>query len=235
MTVGNGKPLVDGSSTWQLTTADNGGVQDVFWQGSDGTMVDITSGVSSGELKGWLEVRDVSITDYMAQLDDLAGTIISQVNAVHSAGTTLDSTTTTGVDFFTGTGAADICVNSSIEADSDLIAAAAVGEGLPGGNGTAIAIAELQSATTMAGSSTFDAYYNALVAQVGAEVQTADFNETHQSTMVQNLEAYQQEVSGVSLDEEMVKLIQYQQAYNAAAKLITTADEMLDTLMGMVG
>jgi flagellar hook-associated protein 1 FlgK len=52
--------------------------------------------------------------------------------------------------------------------------------------------------------------------------------------MVQNLEQYRQEVSGVSLDEEMVNLIQFQQAYNAAAKLITTADDMMDTLMGMV-
>ena len=68
----------------------------------------------------------------------------------------------------------------------------------------------------------------------GADAQTASFNETHQSTMVENLEEYRQEVSGVSLDEEMVNLIQFQQAYNAAAKLITTADEMLDALLEMV-
>ena len=86
----------------------------------------------------------------------------------------------------------------------------------------------------MPGSSTFDAYYNSLVGQVGADVQTTDFNQNHQQTMVENLKAYRQEVSGVSLDEEMVNLIQFQQAYSAAAKLITTADEMVDTLLSMV-
>ena len=232
--VGNGKPLVDGANTWDLATADNGGVQDVIWTASDGTTVDITGQLSGGELKGWIHTRDVLISDYMSQLDTLAGQIMTEVNALHSAGITLDGVTTTGVDFFTGTGAVNIQVNSSIEANSDLIAAAGVGEGLPGGNSTAIAIANLQSAGTMPGGGTFDGYYNSLVGGVGADVQAANFNETHQSMMVQNLEQYRQEVSGVSLDEEMVKLIQFQQAYNAAAKLITMSDEMLDTLIGMV-
>lgn len=237
----NGKPLVDGTSTWDLTTADNGGVQDIFWQGSDGTTVNISNQLSGGELKGYLEVRDVLISDYMTQLDSLASNMITEVNNLHSVGLTLDPVSTTGVDFFTGTGAVNINVNSSIEGNGDLIAAAAsavytgtTDEGLPGGNSIAIAIANLQSAATMPGSSTFDEYYNSLVGKIGGDVQAAGFNHNHQSTMVQNLEQYRQEVSGVSLDEEMVNLVQFQQAYTAAAKLITTADDMLSTLMGMV-
>ena len=229
VSVGNGKPLVDGTATWDLETADSGGVQNVFWEASDGTTVDITGQISSGELKGWIYSRDTSIEDYLTRLDTLAGNMISEVNTLHAAGTTLDSVTTTGVNFFTGTGAVNMAVNSAIEGNSDLIAAAGAGEGLPGGNSTAIAIANLQSSATMPGSSTFDAYYNSLVGQVGADVQTSDFNQNHQQTMVENLKAYRQEVSGVSLDEEMVNLIQFQQAYSAAAKLITTADEMVDT------
>lgn len=234
VSVGNGKPLLDGTATWALSTADNGGVQEICWEGNDGTTVNITDQLSGGELKGLVEARDVLIPDYLARLDDMAGTIISEVNALHSSGTTLDSGTPTGVDFFTGTGAADIAVNSSIEANSDLIAAASAGEGVPGGNGIAMAIADLQSAATMTGGSTFDDYYNALVGLIGADVQAADWNASHQTTMVQSLETYQQEVSGVSLDEEMVKLVQFQQAYDAAAKFITTADEMLKTLLGML-
>ena len=234
VSVGSGKPLVDGTATWDLTTADNGGVQDVFWQAADGSTVNITGQITSGELKGWIYTRDTSIDDYLTRLDTLATNIMSEVNTLHAAGTTLDSVTTTGVNFFTGSGAVNMTVNSAIEANSDLIAAAGAGEGLPGGNSTAIAIAGLQSAATMPGSSTFDAYYNSLVGQVGADVQAADFNQNHQETMVKNLKEYRQEVSGVSLDEEMVNLIQFQQAYSAAAKLITTADEMVDTLLSMV-
>jgi flagellar hook-associated protein 1 FlgK len=234
VSVGNGKPLVDGTVTWDLSTADNGGVQDVFWQASDGTTVNITSQLTGGELKGWIYTRDDSIDDYLTRLDSLAANVISQVNTLHAAGTTLDSVTTNNVNFFTGSGAVDIGVNSAIEANSDLIAAAGAGEGLPGGSSTAIAIADLQTAATMAGGGTFDEYYNSLIGKVGADVQAANFSQNHQSTMVENLKQYRQEVSGVSLDEEMVNLIQFQQAYNAAAKLITTADEMVDTLMGMV-
>jgi flagellar hook-associated protein 1 FlgK len=51
--------------------------------------------------------------------------------------------------------------------------------------------------------------------------------------MVQNLENYRQQVSGVSLDEEMVNLVKFQHAYNAAAKLITTADEMMDEILAL--
>jgi flagellar hook-associated protein 1 FlgK len=234
VSVGSGKPLVDGTATWDLTTADNGGVQDVFWQASDGSTVNITGQITSGELKGWIYSRDTSIDDYLTRLDTLAASMIREVNTLHAAGTTLDSVTTTGVNFFTGTGAVNMAVNSAIEGNSDLIAAAGAGEGLPGGNSTAIAIANLQTTATMPGSSTFDAYYNSLVGQVGADVQAADFNQKHQQTMVENLKEYRQEVSGVSLDEEMVNLIQFQQAYSAAAKLITTADEMVDTLLSMV-
>jgi flagellar hook-associated protein 1 FlgK len=232
--VGNGKPLVDGTATWHLSTADSGGVQDVYWNASDGTSIDITGQLSSGELKGWIYSRDDAIAGYLSDLDSLAAKIIEDVNNIHYSGTTLDSANPDSVNFFTGSGAVDMGVNSAIEANSDLIAAAGAGEGLPGGNSTAVAIANLQSAATMPGSGTFDDYYNSLVGKIGADVQGANFNQTHQSTMVDNLKQYRQEVAGVSLDEEMVNLIQFQQAYNAAAKLITTADDMVDTLLGMV-
>jgi flagellar hook-associated protein 1 len=234
VSVGNGKPLVDGTATWDLATADNGGVQDVFWQASDGSTVNITGQITSGELKGWIYSRDTAIDDYLTRLDTLANNLISEVNTLHAAGTTLDGVTTTGVDFFSGTGAVNMAVNSAIEANSDLVAAAGAGEGLPGGNSTAVAIADLQNGATMPGGSTFDAYYNSLAGEVGADVQAANFNQSHQASMVDNLKQYRQEVSGVSLDEEMVNLIQYQQAYSAAAKLITTADEMVNTLLAMV-
>jgi flagellar hook-associated protein 1 FlgK len=229
--VGNGKPLVQGTSTWDLLTADNGGVQDVYWKSSDGTNVDITSNITGGELKGWISSRDDHLDDYLTQLDTLANTLQTSVNGAHNAGFDLNGNN--GLDFFTGSGAADLGVNSAIVADTDLIAAAGAGEGLPGGNGAAITLAGLQNSAVMPGSSTFDDYYNALVGQVGADVQGANFNSSHQQSMVQGLENYRQEVSGVSLDEEMVNLIKFQHAYDAAAKLITTADEMMDTIMGL--
>lgn len=236
ISVGNGKPLVEGPFSWSLTTADNAGVQDVFWEDSSGSTVNITTAISGGKLKGWIESRDVLINDYMTQLDALADTIITEVNNLHTNG--LDLYGNPGQVFFTGSGAAGISVNNAIEADVNLIAAADAGppaEGLPGGNSIAIGIANLQNALTMSGNTaTFGNYYSALVGKIGSDVQSSDFNHDHQSTMIQNLENHRLEVSGVSLDEEMINLVKYQQAYSSAAKLISTADEMLDTLLGII-
>jgi flagellar hook-associated protein 1 FlgK len=233
--IGNGRPLVEGTATWTLSTTDNGGVQNVLWQDSSGTNVDITNDIDSGELKGWIEARDVLLADYTNQLDTLAATIITEVNALHSTGTTLDNVTTTGVDFFGGSTAGTIAVNTTVVADTDLIAAAGAGGSIPGDNSNAISIANLQGdSTLMPGNSTFDDYFSALVGAIGSDVQASGYNHDHQTSMVQNLENRRQEVSGVSLDEEMVNLIQHQHAYNAAAKMITAADDMLSTLMGIL-
>lgn len=235
VSVGSGRPLVEGTATWTLLTADNGGVQNVLWQDSSGGTVDITNQITSGELKGWIESRDVMLADYANRLDSLANTIITEVNALHSTGTTLDGVTTTGVDFFSGSNAGTMAVNTNIVANTDLIAAAGAAGSIPGDNSNAISIANLQSdSTLMPGNSTFDGYYNALVGAIGSDVQAAGYNHDHQTTMVHSLENYRQEISGVSLDEEMVNLIQHQHAYNAAAKMINAADEMLSTLMGIL-
>lgn len=224
-----GRPLVQATTTWDLITANNGGVQDVYWENLDGTTVNITSTITGGELKGWIEARDTLLAGYLTQLDTLSNTFSSSVNTQHIAGRDLNNNA--GLALFTGSGAGSIAVNTTIAADTDLIAAASAGEGLPGGNGNAIAIANLQNTATMAGSSTFSEYYQNLVGTVGADVQAADFNYNHQDSLIQGLEGYRQEVSGVSLDEEMINLVKFQHSYNAAARLITTADEILTTLL----
>jgi flagellar hook-associated protein 1 FlgK len=115
------------------------------------------------------------------------------------------------------------------------VAAAAEEAGAPGGNAQAIAIAELQDTGTMnGGKTTFDDYYNALVSQVGIDVNTVSDNYDQQNAMVGYLTSYRESISGVSLDEEMVNLVKYQHAYEAAAKLIANVDDMMTTIIGMV-
>jgi flagellar hook-associated protein 1 FlgK len=236
VTVGGGKPLVEKSSTWTLNAMDNGGVQDIYWRSNDGSTTNITNSITDGELKGWVETRDVHLANYRTQLNDLADAIVDRVNTLHSNGTTLDSVSTTGVDFFdpTGTTASTIAVDSAVLANTDLIAAAGGTEGVPGGNATAIAIAELQNSSQAAlGNATFDNYYNSLVGNIGHDASTATFNFDHQTNMLNHLENQRQEISGVSLDEEMVNLVKYQHAYNAAAKLITMTDELMQTVLSL--
>jgi flagellar hook-associated protein 1 FlgK len=231
ISIGQGKPLVEATSTWPISTAMVSGSQVVNWEDSSGTTTDITSRINGGELKGWIEVRDNIIQGYIDDLDELATGIINEVNALHSAGYALDGSQN---NFFTGSDASDMAINPGIVADVGLIAAASDVAALPGDNSTAIAIADLQSQLTMSGgSSTFDDFYSGLVGEVGSDVRTANLNYDHQEALVLHLENYREEVSGVSLDEEMVKLVQFQHAYNAAAKLITTTDELLDSLLAI--
>ncbi|RLC29341.1 MAG: flagellar hook-associated protein FlgK, partial [Deltaproteobacteria bacterium] len=124
-------------------------------------------------------------------------------------------------------------VNPVLVSDVGKIAAGDTSD--PGDNQTAIRIAGLQNTLAMSGgTTTFDEYYNAVVSDVGIAVKDAASNYDHQESMAAYMENYRESVSGVSLDEEMVSLIKFQHAYNAAAKLITTVDELLDTLIRSV-
>jgi flagellar hook-associated protein 1 FlgK len=229
----SGTPLVSDISPWTLSSEQNGeGLTDVVWIDFDGNTNSITDAISGGKLGGWLDVRDEVIPDYLNKLDELASTLIGEVNAIHSSGYALDGST--GNDFFAGSSASDIEVSQSICNNTSLIAAAEELEGIPGDNRNAIAIAQLQNILTMnEGTITFDEYYNSLVSDVGDKVTTSTRSLEHQDTVMNQLDTYRETVSGVSLDEEMVNLVKYQHAFDAAAKLITTVDEMLETVIAM--
>lgn len=216
------KPLVSGGNYFELSTQTREGVQEVLWTDSEGESTVITENISGGSIKGSL----VYIEDYMDRFDELAVNIMESVNALHSTGFGLDGST--GNVFFTGTSASDIEVNTVLINDIEMIAAAETAEGVPGDNGNAIAIAELRY------DSSIGDYFNSIVNDVGTGLQKANSNYDHQLEMVNYLNNLRESISGVSLDEEMISLIQYQHAYEAAAKLISVADELLSSLINMV-
>jgi len=231
----SGHTLVDRVNSWNLVTNTNAnGFQDVYWESSSGAQQNITTDISTGKLKGWLEARDTIIPDYLTRLDDMAIAMANAVNLQHNGG--LDLNGAAGLDFFSPfTGADDITVNSLILNDTNLVAAADAGENVPGGNSNAIAMAEIQNQLLMNGNTaTMDDFYNGLVSDVGRFVSQARVNGDHQSTVSLELSTYREEISGVNMDEEMVNMVQFQSAYNAAAKLVGTVSEMLDALIAMV-
>jgi flagellar hook-associated protein 1 FlgK len=235
----SGRPLVSGTASWQLSTELNvvSGLQDVVWLDTDGNSVNINNDISGGKLKGWLEARDVLIPGFLNRLDALAQTLVTEVNNLHQTGFDLNGIA--GEVFFDGTGtAADIEVNANIVGDPGLIAASfdpLPFPSAPGDNRNAVEIAKLQHQLLMSGNTaTFNDYYSSLVRDVGNEVLKSDSYYTHQSEMVAQLDNYRESISGVSLDEEMINLIKFQNAYAAAAKLVSTADELMQTVLQMV-
>ncbi len=236
VTLGDGNDLVSGGGATPLVASDEtgDGFLDLTWTAGSGT--NINSDIAGGKLRGWLDTRDTIIDGYLTELNLMASTLITQVNTIHSGGFGLDDLTSR--DFFSGTNASDIGINTNIVNNVNNIAAAQSNDGfggLAGDNTNAIAIVNLQNSLTMSGgTATFDDYYNSIVSDVGIEVDDAGLNYDHQYSMSAQLENYRQSISGVSLDEEMVSLIKFQQAYNAAAKLITTVDELMNTLIRSV-
>ncbi len=137
--------------------------------------------------------------------------------------------------FFDGTDASDIAVSGVIESDVTKIAAALDHDALPGDNRNALAIADLQYANVLAGNTTtFDGYYSSLVGAVGAATSDAMTNADFQRSMVEQLQNRREQISGVSLDEEMTNLMKFQYAYDASAQMITVVQEMLDTVIGLI-
>jgi flagellar hook-associated protein 1 FlgK len=132
-------------------------------------------------------------------------------------------------------------VNAALKANPNLISSGYTdndGKVAPGANDVARAMANLQDKviTNIGGSgvdTTMDSYYSSLVAQVGVDVQNAANNEKFNNTILTQYTQRKESVSGVSLDEEMSDLLKYQHAYQAAAKLISICDEMMQTLLSV--
>ncbi|GMU41607.1 MAG: hypothetical protein AMXMBFR23_24730 [Chloroflexota bacterium] len=226
-----GRALVQGSRmnaiTLERNPANNDYV-DLEWS-SDGVPVRI----ASGEIGGLLSQRDVDLPARLVDLDTLVSQVMADVNAVHAAGFGADGVTT-GLDFFTGTGIADIAVNGALSADLRLLAAAATAAS-PGDGSGATAMAGLQSATNLtSGSETYGAFYNGVVTRLGVSVRDAEGISRAQTLTISHLEQLRQSISGVNLDEEMVNMVQFQRGYQAAAQVIQKIDQMLDELFRMV-
>lgn len=229
----DGKTLVEGTKTWSLSTETNAttGLQDVTWVSESGAST-VIDDITSGKLGGYLEVRDELIPSYQDQLDELADSIIDQVNNLQTSGYDLNGDA--GVPFFTGTSAGDIAVNSAITDDPSLIAAASTADGVPDDSSNATAIANLQDSLLFNSSTaTYSDYYAALVSKVGSDVNSIDTYYSSQSDTVELYRNQRDSVSAVSLDEETTRLLLYQSAYAASAKVMTYLDEMLQTLIEM--
>jgi flagellar hook-associated protein 1 len=143
----------------------------------------------------------------------------------------------------TGSSASDVAINSTATSNNGLVCIGHVGTGglvASGDTTTATALADLETTSvsfTINGKTvstqTLADYYDTLVGTVGSDTSSADYQYTYQATLASSLNSSKLSVSAVSLDEELTNLIMYQHAYQAAAKLISTADSMFTTILDM--
>ncbi|MBN2059012.1 MAG: flagellar hook-associated protein FlgK [Deltaproteobacteria bacterium] len=361
VTTGRGFILVDRTSSYSLEFD----ADDIKWQSSTNREVTISETIVGGKLGGWLDIRDEIIPKYSADLDELARSIMWEVNRLHTQGvgltafsavtgayaasesgeamgnadsgldfsgrindgsfkiwlydtagsvvgertiavqagvTTLNDLAETieniiiagedalrssvmdgrlhieidtdahpgyafgfsddtgnilaslGINtFFKGSDATDISVNDTILDDNRLICAALInnsGEFFSGDNNNALAISNLQfEGITMkrwtyergSGATSVDVndiaiddYLHLLVGSIGIQSQSFEREREYKEVIFHQISQTRDNISAVSLDEEMANLIRHQQAYATAAKLITTAEEMLETLLNTI-
>lgn len=184
-----------------------------------------------GALVGLLQAQNL-LTGYQQNLDSLASGVISAVNAQQAAG--VDLTGAPGQPIFIGTDAASIGLSGTILSNADSIAAAAAPTPpalFASGNGdNARALAGLANQVSVGGA-TFNDFYNTGIAQVGADAKSASAQASNQQQVVNQLQNQQSSVSGVNLDEELTKLLQFQRSYQASAKIVNTFDDVLDRII----
>ena len=103
-------------------------------------------------------------------------------------------------------------------------------------NRNALALAGLATQSTLAnGTASYNGAYSNLIANVGTQTQNADTSSTAQKAVLNQVTQEQNSVSGVNLDQEAANLVQFQQAYQAAAQMISTSSTLFQSLLAAVG
>jgi flagellar hook-associated protein 1 len=171
------------------------------------------SATPGGQLGALLNLSGAggTIAGYRTSLDTVANQLITSVNALHTA-----------TPFFNGNSAATI----SVAATPATVQVSTTGNA--GANDVALAVSGLRGGPA-------DQLYAAFISQLGTDVQSIQSTQETTQAVLNSIDNQRKSVSGVSLDEEMTNLVQFQRGYQASARMMTTIDEMLDTLINRTG
>lgn len=241
--------LVDGTTTRHvrpMTTASG----QLALQLETGTEPMLTVG---GSTQALLDFVNHDVSDTQGRLDAVAKALVTQVNAIQSGGVTYPNGGTTPVAagaFFdpTTVSARDIRLSTAIATSAMNIAASAAtptGTNVagPGNNEIALRLAALRTAgsqvsyvdaTGTTSTASFADFYRDTASRLGTQVSNAASDAEVHQTLATQADARRQSTSGVNLDEELTTLMRAQQAYSAAAKVVSIADDMMRTLVEMI-
>ena len=194
----------------------------------DGTYPVVLTG---GQLNALSQVYSKKIPAYQGKLDAVINKLVEAVNGEHVNGYTITDPQETGLNFFEGYVNGELIINSEILDDPNKIAISL--DGTEGNGEIALRIAELTDAKLLDGN-TLQESYSSMINGLGNDGMLQN-NYTQANQMVlDELGQLRASQSGVSVDEEMTNVLKFQRSYEASAKLITIADEMLKTILSMV-
>jgi flagellar hook-associated protein 1 len=226
-----GTVLADGSQHATLAVISSGAGYGVSINGSA-----TAAAISTGDIGAISTFTQKTLPTLQGQLNTLASSLVTAVNALSESGTVTGSTPpVTGVPFFNpaGTTASTIALSAQVQASASNIVTGTSGDA--GDSSIASQIGALaQTANATLGNQSISTYYASFVSGIGSQAQTAQQNATAQTTLVSNLTTQRDATDGVNTDTELIDMIQTQEAYTAATHLVTTADDMVQSLLQAV-
>lgn len=226
----NGALLVANDNYWNLAKGkDANGRMHIYWLLGNGNFKEIIP--TKGKLSAQLEVFNQKIPEYKKYIVDISLAIKSTVNTIHRNGYSVNGTI--GINFFDEQDEL-LQVNSLIKDNPNLIATSSIPDA-EGNNDIALEIANLREKKVMINNSlTIGEYIAKVSGQIGLEVKNADENYQIKDKILSSLKEKRSSVSEVNKDEELAKIMILEKNFQAASKMITVADNMLQTIINMV-
>lgn len=244
-----GFPLVEGNMAMSLSTVENG-LDLTIQLHAGGVTRDLGTSSLGGQFQGLVEMRDNFIPDLESDMDKLAYELSTQVNLQHMQGGALDSTT--GNLFFnmppnyvqsppapppTATEYQGAARAISMAISDPTKVAAAQAPATPsdtiaiGDNSNALIMANIGANYLVDGTDSFNSLYGQITAKIGVESNQNQLSLKGAEDALVQLENFRDGLVGVSLEEEMISLIQFQRGFESSAKFLSTVDEMMNSII----
>jgi flagellar hook-associated protein 1 FlgK len=232
-----GSSLVKGSRSEQLKVAESGPLGGDF-AGVPMNTVEVQwaidgypATVTGGRVAGLLATANVHVPRTISDLDKVAATLVTTVNAAHQTGQGLDTAADVNLNYWdpAGVTAASIKLSSDVDGNPTRVAA-----GIAGSGALDATIAQ-QIAAMHQTSGSADSVYADMIGRLAIETQTMEQRSYLQTEVTNQADDARISVSGVNLDEELTAMITAQRSYEAASRMLTTIDQALDTLINRTG
>ena len=222
-----GLPLVQLDEALTLETIQVG--QDLQFQlKHNNTTLELSLNNFGGEFKGMLSVRDEMIPSLNNTLDNMAYNLVKEVNAQHQAGVGLDNTTHLFFNGLSTENNASRNIGLAVQNTNQIAVGASAA---PGDNTNAMLIAALRNKKMIGGNETLSEAYGRMSSTGGIEAaQNRLALDGTEDALIQ-LENLRDGIAGVSIEEEMINLIQYQAGFEASSKFLAIVDEMMESLL----
>ncbi len=248
-----GMPLVQGNMAMSIT-ADVSGDDMTLKLNAGGVTRDLDLSYLGGEFQGLMDVRDNFIPALNADLDKLAYELSSQVNLQHQAGGTLDSSkgnlffskppnyvdsppgpAPTAAEYKDAARQISVVITDPVKiaAGADPDSGSPPGTVAPGDNSNALSLSNIGDNYLIGGVDNFNSLYGKMTAKVGVESNQNQLSLKGAQDALDQLENFRDGLVGVSLEEEMINLIQYQRGFESSAKFLSTVDDMMTTVLNI--